>query len=103
MIAFNYAEKFSELADLPQLRRLEVLEIAHGRALKSRTGILSAVICVALAVLIGNLPKVLFQLPGAIEGVLLGIGILAGIGCFHWLYVLRLHENVKQLISAKCS
>ncbi len=103
MIAFNYVEKFNELAELPPLTKLEVLEIAHGRALKCWASILSAVICVALAVMIGNLPKLFFQFSEGIEGTLLGIGILVGIGCFHWLYVRRLHENVKQLVAAKRS
>lgn len=103
MIALNYAEKFNELADLPPLAKLELLEIAHGKALRSRAGILNAISCIALAVVVGNLPNVFFQLSAAIEGTLLGIGILAGTWCFHWLYVRRLHENVKLLVREECS
>lgn len=103
VIAFNYAEKFNELADLPPLKKLEVLEIAHGKTLRSRSGVLSVVLCVALAVVIGNLPRVLFQLSAAIEGTLPGIGIIAGIWCYHWLYVRSLHENVKLLVREKYS
>ena len=86
-----------------KLDAIDSASLAHGSALKSQAGIVSAVICISLAVMIGSLPKVLFQLQGAVEGALPDIGILAGIGCFHWMYVRRLHENVKQLARSKFS
>ena len=102
MIAFNYVDKFDELAGLPQLKKLQVLEIAHRRVMKARKNFVNAGICLALGLLVGIAPRAILQMPAVVEGLLLGVGILAAGQCFRRLYERLLLEKVRELLSTEC-
>jgi hypothetical protein len=104
VIAFFYVNRFSELAELPQFKRIEVLEQAHRRVYESKMRLfLNFIVCLALAFAVGFSPRMFFQMPNLAEGFLLFIGMFVAIQLYGKLYGQILHEKVREVLNAECS
>lgn len=104
MFAFSYADRFTELGNLSQARKLDVLQQAHQLVNARRGAVVARLLCsLAAGLLIAAVPLMFLEVPRSLQTALMFAGVFTAIFVLQKSYALALHQQVRCVLAEQAS